>query len=86
MDAIQKAIDAEDGPALAKAAHGLKGALSNFRALGAQHQANETGKTGKNRGSKPNHPVFPQLEKEVALLETELKMTIEKMSHENFNC
>ncbi len=86
MDAIQKAIETEDGPALAKAAHGLKGALSNFRALGAQQHANELELQAKTGDLSRIKVLLSKLEKEVALFESELKMTIEKMSHENFNC
>ncbi|WP_169400729.1 ATP-binding protein [Desulfobacter curvatus] len=85
MDAIQKAIGAEDGPTLAKTAHALKGALSNFRALGAQQQANELEKQARTGDLSQVKPIFSQLKKEVALFEEELKITIEEMSHENFN-
>ncbi len=85
MEAIQKAIGAEDGPALAKAAHALKGALSNFRALGAQHEANELERQAKTGDLGQIKPLFSKLEKKVRRFESELKMTIEKMSHENFN-
>nr|WP_319493206.1 response regulator [uncultured Desulfobacter sp.] len=85
MEAIQNAIGAENGPALTKAAHALKGALSNFRALGAQQQANELELTAKTGDLSQLKPLFSKLEKEVALFESELKITIEKINHENFN-
>ena len=78
MDAIQNAIKAEDSPALAKAAHALKGALSNFRALGAQQQANELEKQAKTGDLSPIKRLFSQLEKEVDLFEDELKISVEK--------
>lgn len=85
LDAIQNAITAQDGSALTKAAHSLKGALSNFRALAAQQKANELEKTARTGDLTQVKPLVSQLEKEVSLFEAELKTTIEKMSNENFN-
>jgi PAS domain S-box-containing protein len=79
MNAIQNAIGAEDGPALEKAAHALKGALSNFRALGAQQQASELEKQAKTGQFSQINPILSQLKQEIALFEDELKITIEKL-------
>jgi|GEM_PF-3495650 len=82
MENIQKAISAEDALALAKAAHALKGTLSNFRALRAQHQANELEKQAKTGDLTPVKLLFSQLEKEVDLFEDELKKTVETLKDE----
>ena len=76
---IKDAIAKSDAYALERAAHSLKGSIGNFgakRSFDAAYRLEKMGKEGKMDETKE---AFNELEKELALLETELNRALKEM-------
>jgi two-component system sensor histidine kinase/response regulator len=69
LDAIREAIARGDAVTLERAAHSLKGSLSNFAAPGAFQAAHKLEGIGRERDLSQAEPAFRLLEKQISLLQ-----------------
>lgn len=73
LDEIQKAVAARNAGALDRAAHTLKGCVSNFGAQGLYNAALALERMGRSGDLSAMEPTFQRLRGEILQLETDLK-------------
>lgn len=83
MDQAMKALAAGDSPALACAAHTLKGALANFSAQRAVNAASVLERLGRERNMTEARFAFDKLREEMRLLNNEFPTIVGELSGYN---
>jgi len=86
MVQIQEGIVKGDANALEQAAHGLKGSVGNFGAKRSYEAAYLLEKLGRDGKTEEAGDVLTELEKELGVLEKEIKSTLQEMKNENSDC
>jgi len=83
---IREGITKSDANAVERAAHGLKGSISNFGAKRAFEAAYGLERMGKDGRLAEAHPALSELERELKALEAAMKRTLWEMKSEGSNC